>query len=374
MPTPAPSSHPLKLTSVSAVEAFLAGTPFASRSIADLTGGYVNYVYRIHLLIPFDGSQTVVLKHAQPFWKIPIGQCGAWEVERQVFEVEAMTRVRLGLPKNLLVKVPKIHHFDVYNNLIVMEDCGADVVTIRELLCSGSACSISIAETIGTAVGDFVALVHEWSRSNPDGILDIFDKCLQVKKMTAEFNYTRLVATLQCSDRDDLPLLSDFKTDPSDIQAISKLADEYHSHLMSARFLMGDLWYENILVSTDQHQLRLYILDWEFARTALPGSELGLFCASMDLLGRRSQLASELAPVILRSFLDAYSRTSNRDARLAQDTLAHWGMNCIFWTPRDPPGDRELVQGFVGKGVEFLVHSRDKGFLEKSPVQGLLPR
>ncbi|KAI9456934.1 kinase-like domain-containing protein [Boletus coccyginus] len=319
MPTPAPSSHPLKLTSVSAVEAFLAGTPFASRSIADLTGGYVNYVYRIHLLIPFDGSQTVVLKHAQPFWKIQMSQYDAWEVERQVsigvitaidpsrqvFEVEAMTRVRLGLPKNLLVKVPKIHHFDVYNNLIVMEDCGADVVTIRELLCSDGASSISIAETIGTAVGDFVALVHEWSRSNPDGILDIFDKCLQAKKMMAELNYTRLVATLQCSDRDDLPLLSDFKTDPSDIQAISKLADEYHSHLMSARvpgqdvFLMGDLWYENILVSTDQYQLRLYILDWELTRTGLPGSELGWFCASMDLLSRRSRLA----PVVLRSFL-----------------------------------------------------------------------
>ena len=137
---------------------------------------------------------------------------------------------------------------------------------------------------------------------------------------------------------------------------------------------MGDLWYQNILVSTDQHHLRLYILDWELARTGLPGSELGLFCAYTDLLSRRSQLASELAPVILRSFLDAYSRASNRDARLAQDTLAHWGINYVFWTPRDPPGDRELVQGFVSKGVEFLVHSRDRVFLEKSPVQGLLPK
>ena len=160
---------------------------------------------------------------------------------RQIFEVEAMTRVRLGLPQTLLVKVPKIHHFDVYNNLIVMEDCGADAVTIRELLCSGGACSTSLAETIGTAVGDFIALLHEWSRSNPDGILDIFDKCLHAKKMAAEINYNRLVATLQCSDRDDLPLLSDFETDPSDIQAISKLMDEYHFHLMSARVPGSDV-------------------------------------------------------------------------------------------------------------------------------------
>ncbi|KAF9222813.1 hypothetical protein BS17DRAFT_734970 [Gyrodon lividus] len=379
MPTPAPSSHPVKLLSVSAVEAFLAGTPFACRSITDLTGGTVNYVYRINLLAPFDGSQTVVLKHAQPFWKSAVSN--PWEVERQFFEVEAMTRVRLGLPQSLplLVKVSKIYHFDVYNNLIIMEDCGVDVVTLRELLCSGSVCP-TLAETIGTAIGDYIARVHEWSRSNPDGILDIFDKCLHAKKIIAELNYDRLVATLQCSDKDDLPLLSDFEIDTSDIQAISKLTNEYHSHLMSARvpghdvLLMGDLWHENILVSTDLHHLRLYILDWELARTGLPGSEIGLFCAYMDLLSRGNQAASKLAPVILRSFLDAYSRISNRDARLAQDTLAHWGVSYVFWAPRDPPGDRELVQDFVRKGVGFLVHSRDKAFLEMSPVEGLLPK
>jgi 5-methylthioribose kinase len=366
------------LLSVSAVEAFLAGTPFASRSITDLTGGTVNYVYRINLLTPFDGSQTVVLKHAQPFWKSAV--CNSWEVERQIFEVEAMTRVRLSLPPTMLVKVPQIHHFDVYNNLIVMEDCGADVVTLREWLCSGSACSTGLAETIGTAVGDFIALVHEWSRSNPDGILDIFDKCSHAKNIIADLNYNRLVATLQCSDKDDLPLLSDFKIDPSDIQAISKLTNEYHSHLMSPRvpghdvFLMGDLWHENILISTDQHPPRLYILDWELARTGLPGSDIGLCCAYIDLLSRGNQVASELGPVILRSFLDAYARISNRDARLAQDTLAHWGVGYVFWTPRYPPGDRELVQDFVRKGVEFLVHSRDNAFLAKSPVNGLLPK
>jgi hypothetical protein len=82
MPTPAPSPHPVKLTTVSAVAEFLAGTPFASQSITDLTGGTVNYLYRIHLLTPFDGRETVVFKHAQPFWKTSVET--PWEVERQV--------------------------------------------------------------------------------------------------------------------------------------------------------------------------------------------------------------------------------------------------------------------------------------------------
>ena len=83
MPTTrAPFSEPFKLMSAPAVGAFLAGTPFASRSITDLTGGYVNYVYRIHLLTPFEGTQTVILKHAQPFLKSSVDS--ALEVGRQV--------------------------------------------------------------------------------------------------------------------------------------------------------------------------------------------------------------------------------------------------------------------------------------------------
>ena len=86
MPTPAPCSQPVKLTSLSAVEAFLVDTPFASRSITDLTGGYINYVYRIHLLKPFEGSQTVVIKHAQPYWRSSVAD--SCEVERQVRATE----------------------------------------------------------------------------------------------------------------------------------------------------------------------------------------------------------------------------------------------------------------------------------------------
>ena len=67
MPAPSPSSDPAALTTIPAVEAFLAGTPFASQSITDLTGGSANYAYRIHLTTPFDGHSTVVLKHAQPY-------------------------------------------------------------------------------------------------------------------------------------------------------------------------------------------------------------------------------------------------------------------------------------------------------------------
>ncbi|KAF8731251.1 hypothetical protein AX14_004991, partial [Amanita brunnescens Koide BX004] len=100
---------------------------------------------------------------------------------------------------------------------------------------------------------------------------------------TAEFYYDRLVATLQKSDKDDLPLLSGLETDSSDIQVISAFTDEYRSHMMSPRvpgrdvLLMGDFWHANVVVSARQEPLRLFVLDWELARTGLPGFEIGLF-------------------------------------------------------------------------------------------------
>ena len=158
------------------------------------------------------------------------------EPPRQMFEVEAMTRIRSCLSSEIMpVIVPKIHHFDAHNNLIIMEDCGADVITLREFLKSSSASSVDLGETIGTAIGKFIALVHEWSRSNPDGILDVFAKSLHAKKAIASLNYERLVPTLERTDEDDLTLLSDLEVDPTDIQVISKLTDEYHSLLMSTR-------------------------------------------------------------------------------------------------------------------------------------------
>jgi len=69
MPPPSQSSDPVDLTTVSAVAAFLDETPFASSSITELTGGSANYAYRLHLVTPFEGAQTLVLKHAQPHVK-----------------------------------------------------------------------------------------------------------------------------------------------------------------------------------------------------------------------------------------------------------------------------------------------------------------
>ena len=79
MPAPDPSSNPADLTSISNIEKYLAGTPFASRSIS-LLSNPMSYSYRIHLLVPFEGSEWVVLKAVRPYTRnvpelaLPLGR------------------------------------------------------------------------------------------------------------------------------------------------------------------------------------------------------------------------------------------------------------------------------------------------------------
>ena len=94
---------------------------------------------------------------------------------------------------------------------------------------------------MGTAVDEFLALVHEWSRSNPDGMFDILDKSLHA------LNYDRLLS--------------------------ARTRTICHCCQTS---------------KSDQHPPRIYILDWELARTGLPGSEIGLFCAYLVILSQKN--------------------------------------------------------------------------------------
>ena len=140
---------------------------------------------------------------------------------------------------------------------------------------------------------------------------------------------------------------------------------------------MGDFWHENILIDAHDPTHRVFILDWEVAKRGLPGSDVGIFCGGMNFFIRGDKVASKPAAVILQNFIDGYARCVSDpgdDVGLAQDTLFHWGGYSVFWAPRSPPGNREVVQALVREGVDFMTRSRDIDFLAQSPVQGLVSK
>jgi hypothetical protein len=120
---------------------------------------------------------------------------------------------------------------------------------------------------------------------------------------------------------------------------------------------------------------RIYVLDWELAKTGLPGADIGQFCAEIYLLRRFDAVAKDSASKILSTFLEAYSRAVKPDISVCRDAMVHWGVHLATWTPRVPWGDKDTTRKVVEEGVRFLVEasSADEDWLRTSDIGALFP-
>ena len=155
-----------------------------------------------------------------------------------MFEVEAMTRVKAWLPCDSIVTVPKVHKFDEKNSVIIIEDCGEDALTLKELVRQGKV-SVDLAAEIGKSVGHFLGSLHVWGRENPD-ILGLFKGNEQAVKMSSWVTYGRLVSTL--NGEAGLVALSDppITMSESQSQIIAKVVSDMQFAMNTAHEFVSD--------------------------------------------------------------------------------------------------------------------------------------
>ena len=72
----------LDLSNPQHVSQYLSATPWAAKSVTPLSGGYTNFTFRIELAEPYQGQETVVLKHGKSYVSVTDGS--SLSVERQV--------------------------------------------------------------------------------------------------------------------------------------------------------------------------------------------------------------------------------------------------------------------------------------------------
>ena len=72
----------LDLSNPQHVAQYLSATPWAAKSITPLSGGSVNFIFRIELVEPYQGQERVILKHGKPH--IPVAKDFLFPAERQV--------------------------------------------------------------------------------------------------------------------------------------------------------------------------------------------------------------------------------------------------------------------------------------------------
>jgi len=326
-----------------------------------------NFTYRIHLVRAIDGCKTLVLKYAPPY---AAGSGGSFPLDqkRQMVEVQALRLAWSQLSTAstpTFIKVPTVHLFDEESHVIIMEDAGEDCRTLKEVLIEESL-PRAVSEQIGAALGKFISGVHAWNQ-NPEMDLNVFANNEVGKYITALITYERLESTL--TGKHDLPALADplLGIPEAKMKTISKLVERLQKAIYAATacdpMTHGDLWPGNLVLSfkrgTDgsiEGVEKLYVLDWEVAKTGLPGLDLGQLCAELYILSEFYPAREESTRTMIGSFLGVYKEQRGEDIGLARMVLSHIGAHVVALTPRISSwSGREKIREVVEKGVEMLV-------------------
>ncbi|KAF5356167.1 hypothetical protein D9756_003701 [Leucocoprinus leucothites] len=341
------------LTTEEGVEAYLSNTPYACTRAETLSGGGGNYAFRIHLRQPYEGVNTLVLKHSRPYIKSMTSL--AFDIRRQFFEVEALRRVREWSPATAFVTVPSVYHYDDVEHAVIMTET---------------------AHRIGKEVGDFLGKLHAWGRSNKD-VSEFFDANRQAKIMSSWVFYGRLIPTFD----DGLEKLQepDVKLSKAERSALEKIAEESGDAVKKATgtFVMGDFWPGNLVLSFDEvgNVTRVSILDWELCKPGIFGVELGQFCAELVLLMRfNTDICGQTAKSLLEDFLKAYAGQITPDLEMCRRAIVHLGTHLVTLTPRIEWGGKEKTQEVVKEGLGLVLegYSAGKEWLEKSVIGPLV--
>ena len=284
---------------------------------------------------------------------------------KQRLEVEAIKLV-YSIPRlddDNIVTAPAVRFFDEEAHVLIIDDTGSDTRTLKETLIDETLPG-PVLEDIGAALGRFISYVHGWNE-RPDVDLSLFANNEVGKMVSAFATYDRLVSTL--TGGDNIPHLQDpcLEVPEEKLATITKLAETRAKEICSSTTVMthGDFWPGNVMVSLRRGADgaiealdKLYVLDWELAKTGVPALDLGQLCAELHLIGRFHPHREESAKITIRSFLSAYKQTRSRamDTSTARVALGHIGAHLVAWTPRVTWGGQEQTRDVVQEGVELL--------------------
>lgn len=285
------------------------------------------------------------------------------------------------LPYDTLVRVPRLHHYDKDEHVLIVEDCGTDTHTLKHLLKEGLL-DIQSCRTIGRALGIFLATIHR-ECSKDLKLLEYLDMSSKMKSFGAPL--TRVVSTLT-GDRKtrtgeaivDPPLLSSLPE--GTIQLAEKIVQEIMRAMGGAAaqkvFTMGDFHTQNVVVRTSGSATgslkveRIFVIDWEDAKPGLPYMDFGQFVAEMHFLRRfYEDTAKGLVEEALKEYFAAYKEKYLVDEAFLRGATAQIGAHLIEsspvgWEPK------EKVRAVVVEGVNYLLMSRQKKvcFLKDSAI------
>lgn len=276
------------------------------------------------------------------------------------------------IPDDSLVKVPRLYHYDKEEHVLIVEDCGADTQTLKQLLKDGSL-DLQACRTIGRALGTFLATVHR-ECSKDQKLLQYFHNSTKMKGSCAPL--TRVVSTLTGERKTrtgeavvDPPLENSLPE--GTIQKVERIVQEMTLAIggttVKRFFTMGDFQTQNVIIKTcggatgTPKVERVFVIDWEDTKPGQPYMDFGHFVAEMHSLRRFYEgTAKETVDETLKEYFTAYKKGYQVDEVFLRGAIAQVGAHLIESTPVMGWEPKEKVRAVIAEGVEYLAMSRQR--------------
>lgn len=245
-----------------------------------LSGGLVNYVYRIS----FETSKnkaTVILKYFPPF--LAINKSVAFSQERYHVEKSALSLLTdspwLKINQGSIARTPQLFYSDDQNYVIIIEDVGEKAQTLLNLLTKNSKLNNQLITQLAKEVKFFIEYLTKYSGITPVNHIEFENK--PVSDML-DIYWKRTWQVQSVSLSLEAELASYLKISGSLFEAPNLTTD-------SVVWTFGDLWPNSILI--DEEANRIWFIDWEASRFQVdPLRDLEQLMANLWLMKQNSDI------------------------------------------------------------------------------------
>ncbi|KAI0881882.1 kinase-like domain-containing protein [Annulohypoxylon maeteangense] len=352
----------------------LKGTPYEAYSLEVLSGGTVNFIYRVTLSNPLeDGTQNVLVKHSEDYvansssFKLTLSRCNI-EVGclKALSDFPIVSKADPSDPYNFAVRTPKVFHFDDTNNSQIQEylQNGVDLKTyaLETYANSNSEATKHQALQLGKALGRWLRTFHDWAAQQGE-LRSMVAKNKELQQLKHIINFSWLFDKIK-----QFPsILAEAEAVFTKVKdmATAELSDE-----SQLQVIHGDFWSGNILLPKGPIQegddVPMFVVDWEMAQLGKLNLDLGQMIAELYELKLYKGIAAGLWMV--QGFVNGYGAVSEdfafRTAIQAGAHLVNFGTSVQGW------GTQEQVENCARIGRDIVVHAwkKDRRWFEEGDL------
>lgn len=121
--------------------------------------------------------------------------------------------------------MPEVFLFDEKEHVIIMEDCGAESIPLKQFMREGRL-SPSMGAKLGKGIGEFIGRLHVWGKDKT--VWEYFDANEQAKRLSAWSTYGLIEETLDRSQNEKITVLRDppLEVSARDLEVAKQIAEE----------------------------------------------------------------------------------------------------------------------------------------------------